>query len=235
MAVNSALKSRITVLRYQHHMPVKTICVVLGLKKSTVYSVLQHQRLFGYTPKAKPQHSRSRKLDAIDINVLRGLLEHTRTMYLDELQKQLLIYRGKSVSLSTISRSLERMNITHKRVSGIAVERNDMRHFEFINLIGELVLDPHMLMFTDESAKDERTQDRRNGWAPANTRCTSRVHFVRGQRFSILPLLTLEGIITYDIIEGSVTVERFLEFLQEFVVRTNNCCISCTNDCHRFQ
>lgn len=35
----------------------------------------------------------------------------------------------------------------------------------------------------------------------------------------ILPILTLNGIITYDIIEGPVTSERFIQFLREHVVR----------------
>jgi hypothetical protein len=42
--------------------------------------------------------------------------------------------------------------------------------------------------------------------------------FGRGERFSILPILTLDGIITYDIVPGSVTSERFLQFLHELVV-----------------
>ncbi|KDQ52187.1 hypothetical protein JAAARDRAFT_111671, partial [Jaapia argillacea MUCL 33604] len=37
----------------------------------------------------------------------------------------------------------------------------------------------------------------------------------------ILPLLTLDGIITYDIIKGPVTSERFLVFLREFLPFTN--------------
>ncbi|KZP19646.1 hypothetical protein FIBSPDRAFT_697513, partial [Athelia psychrophila] len=39
--------------------------------------------------------------------------------------------------------------------------------------------------------------------------------------YSILPILTLDGIITYNIIEGSVTSERFLEFLRELLPLTN--------------
>jgi hypothetical protein len=39
-----------------------------------------------------------------------------------------------------------------------------------------------------------------------------------GKRFSILPIITLDGIITHDIIEGSVTTEKFVDFLRELVV-----------------
>ncbi|KAF8833341.1 hypothetical protein BDN67DRAFT_917217, partial [Paxillus ammoniavirescens] len=34
-------------------------------------------------------------------------------------------------------------------------------------------------------------------------------------RYSILPTLTLDGIIAYDIIEGSVTGEHFIQFLKD--------------------
>ena len=44
---------------------------------------------------------------------------------------------------------------------------------------------------------------------------------MRGRWFSILPILTLDGIIAYDIIEGSVTSEQFVHFLQELVVHFN--------------
>ncbi|KAF8837048.1 hypothetical protein BDN67DRAFT_909949 [Paxillus ammoniavirescens] len=37
-------------------------------------------------------------------------------------------------------------------------------------------------------------------------------------RYSILPALTLDGIIAYDIIEGSVTGERFIQFLKDHVM-----------------
>lgn len=89
-----------------------------------------------------------------------------------------------------------------------------------MNTIAEIAPDPEMLMFTDESAKDERTSARRTGWSAIGNRCVSRRVFVRGKRFSILPLLTLDGIITYDVIEGSVTADSFIKFIRDMVVRS---------------
>jgi hypothetical protein len=40
----------------------------------------------------------------------------------------------------------------------------------------------------------------------------------RGTRWSILPILTLDGIVTHDIVHGSVTSQHFLRFLRELVV-----------------
>lgn len=78
--------------------------------------------------------------------------------------------------------------------------------------------DPAMLMFVDEAARNKRTSARRWGWSLKGRRCVQRRCFVRGQRYSILPILTLDGIIVHDIIEGSVTAEKFLHFLERLVV-----------------
>jgi len=96
-----------------------------------------------------------------------------------------------------------------------------------MNRIAELVPDPEMLMFGDEASKDERTSNRRRGWSRQGTRCVQRKCFVRGRRFSILPIITLDGIIAHDIIEGSVTTEKFVEFLRELVVckKFNTSCV----------
>jgi hypothetical protein len=87
-----------------------------------------------------------------------------------------------------------------------------------MNHIATVVPNPEMLMFVDEAAKNKRTSGRMKGWSLKGKRCNQRRCFVRGQRYSILPVLTLDGIITYDIIEGSVIATRFLEFLRELVV-----------------
>lgn len=88
-----------------------------------------------------------------------------------------------------------------------------------MNCIGAEVPNPNMLLFIDESAKDERTSFRKYGRAAKGTPCIQRQCFIRGIRYTILPVLTLDGIIAYDIIEGSVTGERFIQFLKDHVVR----------------
>lgn len=139
-------------------------------------------------------------------------------MYIDEIQEQLLERRGVTVSLPTLVRTLRRLNITTKGTSVRALERDDMKRALYMNRIGDLVTDPNQLMFGDEAAKDERTTGRRKGWSERGTRCVVRKPFVRGKRYSILPILTLDGIIAHDIFEGSVTSERFVKFLRELVV-----------------
>jgi len=87
-----------------------------------------------------------------------------------------------------------------------------------MNRIADEVFNPDMLMFIDEAAHNKRMSGRPKGWSLVGKRCVQRRCFSRKERFSILPILTLDGIITYNIIPSSVTSERFLQFLYELVV-----------------
>src|ERR1700677_1974027 len=91
-----------------------------------------------------------------------------------------------------------------------------------MNRIADIVTNPDMLMFIDKAARNRHTSGRSKGWSFAGRRCIQRRFFVRGKRFSILPVLTIDGIITHDIISGSVTADRFLQFLQELVIPLTN-------------
>ena len=139
-------------------------------------------------------------------------------MYLDELQDELLTWRGAVVSIPTLLRSLHRLHFSRKSVSVCALERNDLDRSIYMNHFAEIVSDPAMVMFVDEASKNKKNPSRKIGWSLKGQRVVQRRCFVRGQRFSILPVLTLDGIIAHDIIPGSVTSELFVKFLREHVV-----------------
>src|ERR1700685_3342521 len=50
-------------------------------------------------------------------------------------------------------------------------------------------------VWLDEASVDDHTNQRRNGWAPLGRACVQRYTFIRGQRFSVLPALSVDGII----------------------------------------
>ena len=77
---------------------------------------------------------------------------------------------------------------------------------------------PEQLIFIDESSKDERTLSRLYGYSSINTRATKNIIFVRGKRYTILPALSLEGIIAADIMEGSCNKEQFQTFIMTQLV-----------------
>ena len=77
---------------------------------------------------------------------------------------------------------------------------------------------PEQLIFINESAKDECTLCRQYGYSPWNQAAIKKVVFLRGKRYTILPALSLDGMLALDIMEGSCNKERFCNFILSKVV-----------------
>ena len=56
------------------------------------------------------------------------------------------------------------------------------------------------------------------GYSLRNTPAQKKVVFVRGKRYTILPALTLDGVVAVDIFEGSCDRKRFVDFILDQVV-----------------
>jgi transposase len=220
--ISCDLKARIPVLRYEMGYKVTKICVLLGVKKTTVYTSLGYFKSYGvaHNPYAW-RRGRHRHLNQGDKMYLIGRIEQRYSLYLDELRDDLFQARGSYISLAGLVQCLKRLNYSRKRISSVALERDKMQRAAFMNKIADLVLDPDQLMFTDESARNARTSHRTMGRSLRGIRCTQRQCRRRGQRVSILPVMTMDGIITHDIIPGSVNGKLFLEFLHTMVVCRN--------------
>jgi len=223
--VSRDLKARIPYLVYIEGFKVKEVECLLGVKKSMIYKALNYFRDYGvtYNPDAYSHHTRGRhrKLDSIDVRIIKAFLDQEPCLYMDELQELLLTRRGINISVSTLLRTLRRIHFSNKDVSIRALERNDMDRAIYMNKFSELISDPAMVMFVDEAARNKKNPTRKRGWSLTGRRCFQRRCFVRGKRYSILPVLTLDGIIAHDIIPGSVTSDRFVQFLRECVVSSN--------------
>jgi transposase len=168
---------------------------------------------FGHRPGQPPM------LNAGDMEFLDELLEREPCLFLNELQGKLYDGRHKQVSMATLCRSIKKLDISRKRVTKQAAERND-----YLRAIweGEMAQydDPDLFVFLDESSVDNKTGQRKNGRSHRGTPCVRRATFIRGTRYSILPALTVNGIMAMDIFPGSVDHECFLQFLHEQVVCT---------------
>jgi transposase len=218
--ISRDLKARVPVLFFDQDKSVPEICSLLGVKKTLVYNCLDNHTTYGvaHNPNGRRSTGRPHHLSATDITYIEALLEQTHSIYLDEIQEKLLTQRDVDVSITTLLRTLRRLHFSRKCVSIRALERNDLVRSAYMNHIADIVPDPNMLMFMDEAAKNDRTTGRSKGWSLKGRRCVQRRAFIRGKRYSILPVLTLDGIIAHDVIEGSVNTERFLSFLEEHVV-----------------
>jgi transposase len=152
-----------------------------------------------------------------DMIFIESTLRANPSIYLDEIQKKLSDTRNVTVSIATLSRTLTSMQYSQKSLTKASAERD-----EELRGIWEISMakysDPEVFVFLDESAVDNRTIQRSHGWSRVGQPCVRRMTFLRGKQYSILPALTIDGIIGLEIFEGSITKDKFLSFLRTHVV-----------------
>ena len=222
MAPSTTIEMRKAMVRwrFEQHKTALEIAVLSGCSERTVYEVLRLHRDYGQVtnPFARTR-GRPRILDNGDMEYIHALLQANPVLYLDELQEQLFAARDKDVSLATLSRAIRRLAMTHKRVSKTAAERNELLRATWQAEYGDIPAE--YFVWLDESSVDDKTNQRNHGWADLGRACVRRATFIRGQRYSVLPALTSDGIIALDIFEGSVNKDRFIRFLNEDLVCCN--------------
>jgi hypothetical protein len=94
--------------------------------------------------------------------------------------------------------------------------------------------EPSQLIFVDESAVDRRCTYRGRAWAIRGRKASRKAFFCRGRRsvlqviaivitnsvllrFSVLPALSMDGILHCDIVEGAFDSELFYQFINRLL------------------
>ena len=95
-------------------------------KDSSVQVVAQHRHGTVDMADGSRGHTWRCKLEAVNLSFIRGRLQRSRSIYLDELRDEIASHRGKHISISTTWQTLQRINYSRKRVSGIARERKEL-------------------------------------------------------------------------------------------------------------
>ena len=73
-------------------------------------------------------------------------------------------------------------------------------------------------MFVDESGSDDRTRDRKYGWAVLGVRAVVRRWLASKERVSVLPAYTIDGYIAAKTFLGTCTAEVFEDFIIDQVL-----------------
>ncbi|KIY68549.1 hypothetical protein CYLTODRAFT_315822, partial [Cylindrobasidium torrendii FP15055 ss-10] len=82
-------------------------------------------------------------------------------IYLDEIQHLLLERLEISVSIATLSRTVHRLGHTHKLISPIALQRNELLCSTWIAEYGDIPME--YFVWLDESSVDNLTHQRTHG------------------------------------------------------------------------
>ena len=83
----------------------------------------------------------------------------------------------------------------------------------------QLNLDARRLVFLDESGSNRRTAFRRFGWAPIGRKPVHQISSSRGEKWSILPAITLDGYLEDPLVcTGSVKQALFNEWVIDSIL-----------------
>ena len=159
----------------------------------------------------KPRRSGPERLlgDFEQLKIIRLIFENTG-IYLYELQRE-LIHSGISVSNATICRTLKYMGCTRQAMHHVALQQSNVARAKFMVEIS--MYDPPMLVWLDESECDRRHTIRKYGYSLRGKPMSDHRILVRGKRYSVIPIVSLEGIHDVYITEGTVNGEKFTNFV----------------------
>jgi len=199
--------------------PSTQIAIDLDMDLRVVQCVKQTWREIGDVCRDRKYKGRPPLMSSVAIDFMLALLEHSPDLYLDEIQDELLRMHDLEVSLPTICRTLKRLGFSSKKLSKAAAERCKESRQQFRMEIG--AESPESLVMADESAVNILTTYRLNGWAFTGMRAHKSCKFVRGTRYSLLPAITIDGIIYSHIKVGGYNGEEFLEYLDGLTAQMN--------------
>ncbi|KIK11608.1 hypothetical protein PISMIDRAFT_31810, partial [Pisolithus microcarpus 441] len=77
------------------------------------------------------------------------------------------------------------------------------------------------LVFVDESGCNQITTKHPMAWSPIGMHARCHDYFVQGQKYSILPALSLDGVLHLDIQECAYTAATFNEFINNLLDNMN--------------
>jgi len=206
-------------MRMHEHgiLSVAQIIDCLQISRRTFYHVLELWHTTGDVIRhTNGVRGRPRILHFDDIDYLNRIIKHCPDWFLDELLSLLETNRFISAHFTTIHRELVRAGVSTKKLKKIAAERNENLRADYMRHIAQY--SPEQLGFLDEVSKDERTSARARGRSKKGTCAIKKGVFVCGRRFSATGLLTIDGMISNTVVEGSMTRDLFLEYLEFMVV-----------------
>lgn len=151
-----------------------------------------------------------RKVITLEVEAaIEQLLDYQPWLYQDEIQDFLVDAFDIHISRSNISRVLKNINFTRKRLKVAAAQRDDILRTDWLDELQFYTAE--QFVFVDESGSDDRTGDRRYGYAAQGARATVSRLLGRSERISVLPAYTLDGYIASITFPGTCTGEIFAE------------------------
>jgi transposase len=215
--ISKDLKERALWLISHEYAP-EDISELFDISSRSITRWKQNNRLYGSViPPPNPMQCRPRILNSDMTHDLYTLLEEAPEMYLSEIQEWIALAFEVHISRAALHLNIRDAGISFKLLRRAAAERDEDLRQEWKNEVNAHFMASQMV-FVDETSKDDRTIYRHYGRSVVGRRATINANFVRGERYSMVAALSLDGYEAVRVVPGSVDGEEFLDFITNDVV-----------------
>ena len=115
---------------------------------------------------------------------------------------------------------LASLRLTSSKVTHPTLERNEQDCQEYMALVATH-FHPDQLVFADESHFNRLTLRRPYTWSIHGERAQCYEFTFQGTKYSMLPVLSLDGILHLEVLENALTGEDFQQFVEGLLLHMN--------------
>lgn len=215
--ISQDIKERALWLLEHDHIP-EDVAYLLGVSQRSIQRWERNVDIYGSViPPHNPLQGRPPLLDTEAKEDIIALSIESPELFLDEIQDWLAVAHSVAISRSQLHQIIRDCSITYKLLRRAASERDEEARSRW-RLDYQEQYSASQLLFVDESSKDDRTIYRHYGRSVAGERATIPANFVRGERYSLVAALGLEGYAAARVVPGSLDGDEFFDFIVNDVV-----------------
>ena len=212
-AYSSDLRWRVVYQRIGMNLSYTKIAKNLNIARSTAQRTYKWFEITGNVdPVLRKSRPYLRALDEHTELMVIGLILQSPSLYLEEICSRVHELTAVAVSPPCICRLFKRYGLTRKKLRRVALQRCDALRGAFMAQC--MMFSRHQFVWIDETGSDARDHMRRFGYAFRGLRPVSRRLLTRGQRINAIAGLSSSGIVAVETVQGSVTGEKFYDFLR---------------------
>lgn len=194
-----------------------TVFAATGVHRETIANLRLNLEYWGQCyPPPTVRLGRPPLLRQAQLEALEAYLDGRPSAYLEEMQQFLYDYFDIECSLPTVWRALQKLHFSRKLATKRAREQSEPLRRVFRARMTQYKAE--QIIAIDESACNERTGDRKYGWSRVNTPVELEYSMRRSERWSLLPAMTVNGYLSYTIVQGAITSEIMEDFMARCVL-----------------
>jgi transposase len=215
--ISQDIKERALWLLEHDYIP-EDVASILGVSDRSMRRWENHMEQYGsVVPPPNPNRGRPRILNADMTHDLATLIAEAPEMYLDEIQDWIAVVHDVGLSIPALHENIRDCGMTYKMLHKAAAECDEEARAHWkVEMQANWIAS--QVVVVDETSKDERTLARLYGRAPSGQQANIRANFVRGQRYSMVAAMGINGYLATRVVEGSVDGGEFFDFIINEVV-----------------